>query len=363
MLALSACRRGFYSFHHMKGFRKLLGGVLILIIGLLLYIVAIPATYFSEKEKTFTLTQPVSKENVLAQLRDQEIIQFPFVFDLFYGIYGDWALVQPGKYPVKKGTTLFQMARMLKNSRKGVTKLVITKLRLKEDFARLISRQFLADSIAVMNFITNNDSLRAFGVDTSSFFTCILPDTYECYRNSSLPTILAKLREGSERFWLQNNRLQLAQKWGLTAQQVYILASIVEEETNFASDQLLIASVYINRLQKKMPLQACPTIKFAMKDFSLTRIYEKYLSYPSPYNTYQQTGLPPGPICTPQPATIDRVLQAPATDYLYFVAKSDFSGYHHFSNTYSEHQQYAVAYQRALDVYQEKQKKQKQSKP
>ena len=343
----------------MRSFQKILGLLLVILLGLLLYIFAVPATNFSDKEKGFTLSQPISKEKVLEELDQKSILQFPQIFTIFYNFYGDWNTVQPGKYTVKKGTTLFQFARMLKNSRKGVTKLIITKLRLKEDFARLISRQFPLDSVSVMDFITNNDSLSQFGIDSSSFFTSIIPDTYECYKNSSLPMILSKIREGSERFWLQNNRLQLAQKWGLTTQQIYILASIVEEETNFASDQSLIASVYLNRLQKNMPLQACPTIKFALKDFSLTRIYEKYLTVSSPYNTYQRTGLPPGPICTPQPATIDRVLSAPATDYLFFVAKSDFGGYHHFSNSYSEHQQYAVAYQRALDSYQEKQKNKK----
>jgi len=347
----------------MKGFRKLFGLLLVILLGLLLYIFIVPATDFSEKEKVFTLSQPISKEKVLEELHQNSVLQFPQIFAAFYNVYGNWESMQPGKYSIKKGTTLFQFARMLKNSRKGVTKLIITKLRLKEDFARLISRQFLSDSATVMNFITNNDSLSAFGVDSSTFFTSIIPDTYECYRNSSLSMIIAKLREGSERFWLQNNRLQLAEKWGLTSQQVYILASIVEEETNYASDQSLIASVYLNRMQKKMPMQACPTIKFALKDFSLTRIYEKYLTVPSPYNTYQLTGLPPGPICTPQPATIDRVLHAPATDYLFFVAKSDFSGYHHFSNSYAEHQRYAAAYQRALDAYQEKQKTQKLPKP
>ena len=347
----------------MKGFRKLFGVLVVIIIGLLLYIFSVPATDFSDKEKVFTLSQPISKEKLLEELNQKSILQFPQIFAAFYDIYGDWESMQPGKYTVKKGTTLFQFARMLKNSRKGVTKLIITKMRLKEDFARLISRQFIPDSVSVMDFITNNDSLSAFGVDSSSFFTAVIPDTYECYRNSSLSTILTKLREGSERFWLQNDRLQLAEKWGLTPQEVYILASIVEEETNYASDQSLIASVYINRLRKKMPLQACPTIKYALKDFSLTRIYEKYLTIPSPYNTYQRSGLPPGPICTPQPATIDRVLHAPATDYLFFVAKSDFSGYHHFSNSYAEHQRYAVAYQRALDTYQEKQKTQKLPKP
>ena len=347
----------------MKGFRKLFGVLVVIIIGLLLYIFLVPATDFSDKEKVFTLSQPISKEKLLEELKQKSILQFPQIFAAFYDIYGDWESMQPGKYTVKKGTTLFQFARMLKNSRKGVTKLIITKMRLKEDFARLISRQFIPDSVSVMDFITSNDSLSAFGVDSSSFFTAVIPDTYECYRNSSLSTILTKLREGSERCWLQNDRQQLAEKWGLTPQEVYILASIVEEETNYASDQSLIASVYINRLRKKMPLQACPTIKYALKDFSLTRIYEKYLTIPSPYNTYQRSGLPPGPICTPQPATIDRVLHAPATDYIFFVAKSDFSGYHHFSNSYAEHQRYAVAYQRALDTYQEKQKTQKLPKP
>ena len=347
----------------MKGFRNFFRLLLVILLVLLLYIFAVPATDFSDKEKVFTLSQPISKEKILEELDQNSVLQFPQIFAAFYNIYGDWESMQPSKYKIKKGTTLFQFARMLKNSRKGVTKLIITKMRLKEDFARLISRQFLSDSVSVMDFITNNDSLSAFGVDSSSFFTAVIPDTYECYRNSSLSTILTKLREGSERFWLQNDRLQLAEKWGLTSQEVYILASIVEEETNYASDQSLIASVYINRLRKKMPLQACPTIKYALKDFSLSRIYEKYLTIPSPYNTYQRSGLPPGPICTPQPATIDRVLHAPATDYLFFVAKSDFSGYHHFSNSYAEHQRYAVAYQRALDTYQEKQKTQKLPKP
>jgi UPF0755 protein len=106
-----------------------------------------------------------------------------------------------------------------------------------------------------------------------------------------------------------------------------------------------------------MLLQACPTIKFAMQDFTLTRIYDKYLTNPSPYNTYKFKGLPPGPICTPSPKTIDLVLDAPKTNYLYFVAKSDFKGYHHFSATYEEHSKFAKEYQQKLDEYQQRKKK------
>ena len=166
--------------------------------------------------------------------------------------------------------------------------------------------------------------------------------------------ILSKLQKAQIYFWSQNNRIQKAATKGMRQNQIYTLASIVEEETNFDSDKSLIASVYQNRLEKQMPLQACPTIKYAMQDFTITRIYEKYLSNASPYNTYRVKGLPPGPICTPAAKTIDLVLDAPETDYIYFVAKADFSGYHHFSNNYAEHDRYAKEYQKKLDAYQAK---------
>jgi len=127
------------------------------------------------------------------------------------------------------------------------------------------------------------------------------------------------------------------------------MASIVEEETNKEADKGKIASVYMNRMATGMKLQADPTVKFALKNFALTRILHGHLAYPSPYNTYQNTGLPPGPICTPSVKTIDAVLNAPKTNYTYFVAKPDFNGYSNFATTYEEHLVYAKAYQQALD--------------
>lgn len=320
----------------------------------LAYIFFVPDTSFDAKEKNYQIAKDVSAKDITDDLEQQGIIRFSFLFRLFYGIYGDWSLVQPGKYTASRGQTIYQTARQLKNSRKSIVKLVINRTRLKEDFARLVGKQFTVDSSTVIEFIQSNDSLNGFGVDTSSFFTMVLPDTYEFYRNSSVRVILSKLREHSERFWLQEDRMKKASMLGLSPSEVYILASVVEEETNDPGDRALIASVYLNRLKKGMPLQACPTIKYALRDFSLTRIYEKYLTVPSLYNTYQRAGLPPGPICTPVPATIDLVLNAPKTNYLYFVAKSDFSGYHHFSASYSEHQYYARLYQKALTEEQNK---------
>jgi UPF0755 protein len=338
----------------MKRLLRLVQWMLLLPFLALAYIFFVPDTSFDAKEKNYQIAKDISAKNITDNLEQQGIIRFSFLFRLFYGIYGDWSLVQPGKYTASRGQTIYQTARQLKNSRKSIVKLVINRTRLKEDFARLVGKQFTLDSSTVIEFIQSNDSLKGFGVDTSSFFTMVLPDTYEFYRNSSVRVILSKLREHSERFWLQEDRMKKASMLGLSPSEVYILASVVEEETNDPGDRALIASVYLNRLKKGMPLQACPTIKYALRDFSLTRIYEKYLTVPSLFNTYQRAGLPPGPICTPVPATIDLVLNAPKTNYLYFVAKSDFSGYHHFSASYSEHQYYARLYQKALTEEQNK---------
>ncbi len=140
-----------------------------------------------------------------------------------------------------------------------------------------------------------------------------------------------------------------ARELGFSPEEIYTIASIVEEETNMKSDKGKIARVYINRINKGMKLEADPTVKFAMRNFELTRIMHKHLSYPSAYNTYYQKGLPPGPICTPSIETIDEVLNAPESDHIFFVAKPTFDGYSNFSSTYAQHQEYARAYQKALD--------------
>ena len=316
-------------------------------------------TNFSGAQKSFTVNQLIVKKGaVIHQLSQEGLIKNSIGLQLLALVLPNWDVVSPGKYQLKKGQTAWQIAKMLKNGRVAEIKLVINKLRTKEDFAQLIGNHFSIDSASVMQFISNNDSLQAFGVDTSTFYAIIIQDTYQFYWDTPLRQILTKLKSYQEKFWDDIDRRNKLQSKHLTDIEAYTLASIVDEETNVVSDKYKIASVYMNRLAKEMPLQACPTIKFAMKDFTITRIYEKYLSNPSPYNTYRKKGLPPGPICTPLPATIDIILNAPNTNYLYFVAKSDFSGMHHFSPTYEEHYRYAIEYQKALDIYMAKKNKQ-----
>jgi UPF0755 protein len=310
------------------------------------------ATSFSEKSVFITVDDTNrNKSAFIASLAEANILRFPSLLGIAGAPINLWDKMKNGKYEIKKGQSIIDIIRMLKNGHRAEVKLVINKLRTKQDFAALIAKTFVRDSSMVYAFLSSNDSLSIIETDTTMLFTKIIPNTYRFYADAGMETILKKLVTETNDFWNEKNRKEKAAAKNLSTEAVYTLASIVEEETNYASDKTKIASVYLNRLTKQMPLQACPTIKYAMQDFTITRIYEKYLVNPSPYNTYKNKGLPPGPICTPSPATIDLVLDAPNTDYLYFVAKSDFSGYHHFSSSYEEHDKYAKEYQKKLDEY------------
>ena len=168
--------------------------------------------------------------------------------------------------------------------------------------------------------------------------TLIIPNTYEIYWNSSPNEFMKRMSKESNAFWT-DSRIDNAILLGLSKEEVITIASIVEEETNNIEEKPTIASVYINRLKQGMPLGADPTIKFAVGDFRIRRVTFGHISSTagSPYNTYRNKGLPPGPICTPSIASIDAVLKAEKTDYLYFCARADFSGSHSFASTAEEH--------------------------
>jgi UPF0755 protein len=172
-----------------------------------------------------------------------------------------------------------------------------------------------------------------------------IPNTYEFYWNTNTQQFLKRMKKEYDRFWTPE-RLAQARSLELTPLQVLTLASIVEEETNYNDEKSRVAGVYINRVHSNMLLQADPTVKFAIKDFSIKRVLNTHLSYASPYNTYLNKGLPPGPICTPSIKTIDAVLNAEHHDYLYFCANPDKPGTHVFAKTYHEHQLNAKRYQK-----------------
>jgi UPF0755 protein len=287
-------------------------------------------------------------QQVRDSLKKNKIISTDFWLNKVAG-YSDYDKnIKPGKYKIGEGMSVVNLVKMLRSGRQSPVNLVITKLRTKEELAKKIGENFETDSLSVIKFLDNNDSILQFDVDTNNVITMVIPNTYTYTWNTAIEKIFKKLYAEQQKFW-NEERMQKAERLHLTPKEIYTISSLVEEETNRQEDKGKIASVYINRLRKGMKLAADPTIKFAMKDFGLKRIYYKYLSYPSPYNTYIHTGLPPGPINTPSIKTIDAVLNAPETDYLFFVARPNSGGLSDFASTFREHSVFAKTYRDAQD--------------
>ncbi len=314
-----------------------------------------PATAFENKNYYLHIKTGSSYKDVLDTLEKNQVIASVSLFDMVAGRLDYPDKVKAGRYNIKKGMNLLNIVRMLKNGRQDPVNLVITKLRTKEDFASLVGRKFECDSAAFITYLNNTDSLKQYKLDSNTVMTAVFPNTYTFFWNTTPSKIFSKLHSNYESFWT-TARVEQAKEHGLNAQTAYTLASIVEEETLKKDDKGKIASVYLNRMAKGMRLAADPTVKFALRDFGLKRIYDKHLAVESPYNTYKIMGLPPGPICTPSPQTIDAVLTSPKTNYLYFVAKATLDGSSNFAETFEEHLKYAKEYQAALNkIMQQKQ--------
>lgn len=307
-------------------------------------------TPFREKARYLYIhTGHATKDEVLHSIEAGHLVRNPVSFSFLARQMDVWPKVRAGKYEITRGMGLFDIARMLRNGRQAPVNLVITKLRTKENLASLIGKKFETDSATAMAYLNNADTLRRYQLDTTTVMTAVFPNTYTYLWTTPATGIFRKLFSEYKKVWTPERRAK-ADSLGLTLTQSYILASIIEEETNNNEEKGLIASVYLNRLARNMNLGADPTIKFALRNFSLTRIYEKHLAIESPYNTYRYKGLPPGPICTPSLTTLDCVLNAPRTDYLFFVAKKDFSQGHVFTTNYQDHLKYAKEYQQALNA-------------
>jgi UPF0755 protein len=311
------------------------------------------ATRFDENKKIIYIrTGKTGKELVLQTVKDSGFLKNMGVFEMLASRMKMWQRLKPGKYEIKKGSNIISVIRMFRNGTQSPVNLVITKLRTKKDLAALVARRFECDSAQFYRFITS-DTINNFGVDSNTFMTMVIPDTYSYLWTAPPYTIAERLKQYNTKFWTAE-RKQKAASLGLTPQQVYTLASIVEEETIKHDEKPTIASVYLNRLAKGMNLGADPTIKFAVGDFTIKRILFSHINNTasSPYNTYKNKGLPPGPICTASSISIDAVLNAAKTDYLYFCAKPNGKGYHAFASNDADHLKNAKAYQQWLDSMQ-----------
>jgi len=257
--------------------------------------------------------------------------------------------IYPGRYLVPDGMSNISLIRKLRSGKQDPVRLTLNNIDSRLELVNLVASK-LECNAAELEALLNNDSfLASHGLNKENALSAVISNTYEFYWNTSAEQFMERMFRENEKFW-EGKRKRKAEKLKLTPIEVVILASIVQKESNKKDEYPLISGVYVNRLNAKWPLQADPTVKFAIGQPGLKRILKVHLQYPSPYNTYLNLGLPPGPICLPEIYAIDGVLNAEQHGYMYFCARDDFSGYHAFASTLEEHNLNARRYQQALNA-------------
>ena len=253
-----------------------------------------------------------------------------------------------GHYVLEPGENTIDVFKKLKNAQQTPVMLTVPAARTMPRMAKLLSERLMLDSTTIAQALTDSAFCAQHGFTTATIPALFIPNTYEVYWNMSIDRLMERMKREHDAYWTKE-RQQKADALGLTPVEVATLASIIDEETSNDGEKPMIAGMYLNRLKKGMLLQADPTVKFALQDFSLRRILNKHLTVDSPYNTYRYRGLPPGPIRVAGTAALDAVLNAASHDFLYMCAKEDFSGTHNFARTLAEHMANARRYQQALN--------------
>jgi UPF0755 protein len=256
--------------------------------------------------------------------------------------------IKSGRYLLKNGMTNNTLINMLRSGKQEPIKVTYNNIRTKKQLASRISLQIEADSNELLEMLNDEEVIKSYNLKGDEIMCIFMPNTYELYWNTHAKQFIDKMYKEYQKFW-NADRKNKAAAIGLSPEKAVILASIIYQETKKNDEMPKVAGVYINRIKKGIPLQADPTVIFAIGDFGIKRLLNDQLSINSPYNTYINKGLPPGPICLPPPIVVEKVLDYEEHDYLYFCAKDDLSGYHNFAKTLEQHMQNARRYWAALN--------------
>jgi UPF0755 protein len=339
--------------------RQLLAGLIILVavffatFSFYIYQIFLTPNVREEKE-TFYLLIPTGAtyQTVIDSLRKNKVIEDELSFNFLSKVLDYREHVVPGRYLLNRKMSNSVMIRLLKSGRQTPVKLVFNSVRLKELIPGRLCRPLEADSNQFRKLLSDPEVCKRYGFDTTTITCMFIPNTYEVYWNTRAEELLERMHREYQDFWNEERR-EKAKAIGFTPIQVSILASIVGSETNKNDEKPRIAGVYMNRMRSaetNYRFQADPTVIFALRDFSLKRVLKEHLRFDSPYNTYLHPGLPPGPINTPAPTSLDAVLNYEKNNYIFFVVKADFSGYHVFTDNYEEHLRNARLYWEALNM-------------
>lgn len=256
--------------------------------------------------------------------------------------------IRPGRYLIHRDMGNNELINLLRSGQQDPVMVSFNNIRNKEQLAATMARQIEADSLSIITLLNDRAFLEKYDLTPETSKILFIPNTYEFFWNTSATQLMERMYREYNAFWNESRRLK-AGNLNLTPQEVATLASIIQLETSKPDEFARVAGVYINRLNRNMRLQADPTVIFAAGDFTIRRVLNRHLAIDSPYNTYMYAGLPPGPIALPEPRVIDGVLNHESHEYLFFCAKDDFSGYHAFARTYSQHLANARRYHQALN--------------
>lgn len=296
----------------------------------------------------FRIPSNANYQYVANQLYDQKIINDAVSFGFVAKVLDYQELVKPGLYSIKPRMTNLQLVRLLRSGDQTPIRITFNNVRTKEDLAEKITSNLEIESDQFLGLLQDSVYIRKFDFDEETIMSMFIPNTYEVWWNTSAEALFDRMYREYENFWSES-RKEKAKALGLSQKEVSTLASIVQAESQKNDERDRIAGVYLNRLRLGMPLQADPTLVFAIGDFSIKRVLNVHKETDSPYNTYKYAGLPPGPINLPDISALDAVLNAEDHNYLYFCAKEDFSGYHVFATNLSQHNANARRYQAALN--------------
>lgn len=309
-----------------------------------------PNALVDQEQKMITIPSGSSFEDVLAILKSEDILSNQAGFTRVASLmsYKD-SSVRAGKYTIQPNMSNKDLVSILRSGRQTPIKITFNNLRTKEDLAGKISSYIEIDSMELVHYFQDAEVQESVGLNNETFISLFIPNTYEFFWTVKKKNLLSRMQKEHADFWSKNDREAKADKLGLSKEEVYTLASIVEKESQRNQEKPTLAGVYLNRINIGMPLQADPTVVFATGEFGLRRVLNRHLEFDSPYNTYKYPGLPPGPIYMPGIPSIDAVLNREDHKYLYFCSSPEIQGAHLFAESLSQHNANARRYHRWLD--------------